>query len=145
MSCPATASASPVSTDEPLEVVTDRRGPALALLLGLGALAIATVAGRTDLLGAILEPPVPARFLLGFAATALGIYLLLQSTARLGRSSEPAQLVRAIRIVFLAVAAFAASAGWFVGSPVPVVAGLVIAGIDVIETTFLLLVATARR
>ncbi len=47
-------------------------------------------------------------------------------------------LIRAVRLAFLAVAAFAAAAGWALGHPLPLVVAAVIAGIDVIETSFLL-------
>lgn len=117
----------------------------VAFVLGVAAIALATLAGRTDLLGAALQPPPPVGLLLGLAASALGVWLLFRSAGQVGQSKDPAQLIRAIRIVFLAVAAFAAAAGWFLGSPVPIIAALVIAGIDVLETTFLLFVTTARR
>ena len=52
-------------------------------------------------------------------------------------------LVRGIRLAFLAVAAFAAGAGWLLANPLPLIVALVIAGVDVIETSFLLLVAGA--
>ena len=48
--------------------------------------------------------------------------------------------MRGVRLVFLAVAAFAAAAGWALASPLPLIVAVVIAGIDVIETSFLLLV-----
>ena len=43
-------------------------------------------------------------------------------------------------LVFLAVAAVAAAAGWVLGDALPLIVALVIAGIDVVETSFLLLV-----
>lgn len=113
----------------------------LILLLGLGAVALATVLGRGDVAHAVLEPPPLGRLALGVAAGLLGGVVSLRAVERLGRSgSDPRALVRAVRLVFLAVAAFAASAGWFLGSALPIVVALVIAGIDVIETTVLLLV-----
>jgi hypothetical protein len=112
----------------------------LTLALGAVAIGLATVAGRSDLLAAILEPPLPARVLLGAAATVFGVWLLLRSVARVGDGRGARSLIRAVRLAFLAVAAFAAAAGWFLGSPVPIAIALVIAGIDVVETTFLLLV-----
>ena len=54
-------------------------------------------------------------------------------------------MVRGVRLVFLAAASFTAAAGWIIGDPLPLVIALVIAGVDVIETSFLLLVATRRR
>ena len=56
-----------------------------------------------------------------------------------------AGLVRGIRLVFLAVAAFAAAIGWLVGHPLPFIVALVIAGVDILETSFLLLVVALRK
>jgi hypothetical protein len=55
-------------------------------------------------------------------------------------TSDPRALIRGVRLLFLAVAAFAAGAGWLLGSAMPVVVALVIGAVDVIETTALLLV-----
>jgi len=120
-------------------------GPGVALVLGAAAIGAAIAAGRTDLLAVLLEPPAPVSWMLGSVVAVAGVWLLLRSSEQVGSSREATQLVRAIRLVFLAVAAFAASAGWFIGSPVPIVAALVIAGVDVLETTFFLMVAQARR
>jgi hypothetical protein len=54
-------------------------------------------------------------------------------------------MVRGVRLAFLALAAFAAAAGWALAHPLPLVIALVIAAIDVLETSFLLLVVTFRR
>jgi hypothetical protein len=43
------------------------------------------------------------------------------------------------------VAAFAAAASWAFGSALPIVAALVIAGVDVLETSLLLLVTAVRE
>ena len=56
-----------------------------------------------------------------------------------------ALLVRGVRYVFLAVAALSAAAGWLIGHPLPFVVALVIAGVDILETTFLLFVIAVRR
>jgi len=53
-------------------------------------------------------------------------------------------MIRGVRLVFLAVAALAAGAGWILGHPLPLVVALVIAGVDVLETSFLLLVVNIR-
>ena len=53
-------------------------------------------------------------------------------------------MIRAVRLMFVAVGLFAIAVGWFIGSPVPVVAGIVITAIDLLETSFLLLVTTAK-
>ena len=50
-----------------------------------------------------------------------------------------------MRLVFLAVAAFAAAIGWLVGHPLPFIVALVIAGVDILETSFLLLVVALRK
>jgi hypothetical protein len=86
------------------------------------------------------------------------VILLLTALARLaGESAEAlpppagyeserdiAGMIRAVRLVFLAVAAFAAGAGWLIGHPLPLVVALVIAGVDVLETSFLLVVVALR-
>ncbi len=124
----------------------DGRGrQALILLLGIGAVALPSVLGRADVMGVILEPPLIGRLLLGGAAGLVGIVLILRAVDRFGRASgDPRALIRAVRLIFLAIAAFAASAGWFLGSALPIVVALVIAGIDVIETTVLLLITQVR-
>jgi len=43
------------------------------------------------------------------------------------------------------VAAFAAASGWLIGHPLPLIVALVIAGVDVLETTFLLIVVSLHR
>jgi hypothetical protein len=53
-------------------------------------------------------------------------------------------MIRGVRLVFLAVAAFAAASAWLLGHPLPLVIALVIAGVDVLETSFLLLVVSLR-
>jgi hypothetical protein len=115
------------------------------LLLGALAIVVATLAGWNPAAAAlILEPPLPARIMLASFATVLAVLTLFTAADRLGTSREPRDLIRSVRLLFLAVAAASAAAGWFLGSGVPVVAGLVIAGIDVIETSLLLVVTAAR-
>jgi hypothetical protein len=117
----------------------------LVLVLGAGAIGVAMLAGRTDLVTLLFEPPMPVRVLLGMAAALLAIAIGLSATDRLGnRDSDARELIRAVRLLFLAVGVAAMAAGWLIGSPVPIVAGLVIAGVDVLETTFLLMVTAAR-
>jgi fatty acid desaturase len=58
---------------------------------------------------------------------------------------DMATMIRGVRFAFLAVAALAAGAGWFVGQPLLLVVALVIAGVDVVETTLLLIVARTHR
>ena len=123
------------------------RGAAIALVLGLAAVVAATVLGSIDgALGAIVTPPPIVRVALVAIAVAVGLILL---TRALGRMSEAGTedvpgLIRAVRLAFLAVAAFAAAAGWALAHPLPLIVAAVIAGIDVIETSFLLLVVGRR-
>jgi hypothetical protein len=49
-------------------------------------------------------------------------------------------MLRGIRLAFLALAALSVALGWAIGSALPFVVALIIAGIDVIETSFLLIV-----
>ena len=72
------------------------------------------------------------------------VLLTRSLSTRRGRGARRPGLIRGVRLVFLAVAAFAAAAGWALGHPLPLVVALVIAGIDVIETSFLLLVVGRR-
>ena len=118
----------------------------LLLLLGIGAVVLASMAGGTGVLGRILERPFPVGLLLAAASMLLGCVGVLRAASRSGGAREDArELIRAVRLIFLAVGCFAAAAGWVIGSPVPIVAGLIIVGIDVIETTFLLLVTASRE
>ena len=126
-------------------------------------------------LEALATPPALIRAGLVAGAVVLGLWLLAEAMLRLrasrGRPPEPASesapdpassaaadppsgelstrdlagLVRGIRLVFLAVAAFAAAIGWLVGHPLPFIVALVIAGVDILETSFLLLVVALRK
>lgn len=117
----------------------------LILLGGILLLVGVAVAGRGDLLGRVLEPPFWAALPLAVASALVGLVLVGRAADRLSASAgDPRSLIRGVRLVFLAVAAFAAAAGWLLGSAMPVVVGLVIAAVDVIETTALLLVTRAR-
>jgi uncharacterized membrane protein YfcA len=125
--------------------VSTRRNLA-ALLLGAIALVAGTSVGWSSQAATLLVAPPPLlRVAFGVIAVAIGVVLLFRSTDQLKAAGGPPSLVRGVRTAFLAVAAFAAAAGWIVGSPVPIVAALVIAGVDVLETTFLLVVAGARE
>ena len=124
----------------------DGRGRQLLILLGgIGAVVVASIVGRQDVMGPILEPPLIGRVLFGAAAALVGVVLVMRSIARFGAArGDPRALIRAVRLAFLAVAAFAAAAGWLLGSALPIVVALVIAGVDVIETTLLMLVVHVR-
>ena len=133
------------------------------LAAGLLALIVGTAFGWDPrLLEALVSPPALVRAALVAGSTLLGIWLLAQAVTRMSAAmpappasagspaASPAErdlgaLIRGVRLAFLAVAAFAAAAGWILASPLPLVLALVIAGIDVVETSFLLLVVSARR
>jgi hypothetical protein len=132
---------------------------ALALVGGLVAIALAMAVGvAPDLLMLVASPPPIARAALAGTATVVGGRLLVSAVRRIdasvrrdaapgGRISDAdlGTLVRGVRLVFLAAASFTAAAGWILAEPLPLVIALVIAGVDVVETSFLLLVATSRR
>ncbi|HTS14922.1 MAG TPA: hypothetical protein VMH24_04590 [Candidatus Sulfotelmatobacter sp.] len=111
------------------------------LLLGLAALIAIAVAGQDGtLLQQVADPPLAARLALGGAAAALGVVFLVGGLERLAPGAEAATLVRGVRLLFLAVGAAAGSVGWLAGLPVFLVAAAIVAGVDVVETSFLLLV-----
>lgn len=128
-----------------------RRIDVLSLGLGLGAFALGTALGRdAGLLTAAVAPPLVVRACFIGAAILAGLGLFAAGVARIdnGRApgdAGPADLIRGVRLVFLGLAALAAAAGWLVASPLPIVVALVVAAIDVVETTFLLIVLGARR
>jgi hypothetical protein len=122
---------------------SERRAAGLALAGGLVAVVLATIVGwDAPLVGLLVAPPPVVRFLLAAAALLVGLVLVMRAAERLGEAPPPPQAIRAIRLVFLAVGAFAAAIGWLVGSAVPIVAAIVIGGVDVVETSFLLLVTS---
>ena len=125
------------------------------VLAGVAALAAGTLAGwNAQLVEALASPPALVRAGLVAVMVLAALRLLAEAIARLeaGRHAPPASadprdlavLIRGVRFVFLAVAAISAAAGWLLGSPVPIVAALLIAGVDVVETGFLLLVVSVR-
>jgi len=145
--------------DRPTSRLDGRLVLVLVLLAGLAAVAIASAAGLAEgLLAFIATPPPIVRAGLAGFAIVLGGWLLVAATRRIDGSIQhdlPADggkisdadlgaLVRAVRLVFLSAASFTAAGGWLLGDPLPLVIALVIAGVDVIETSFLLLVATRR-
>ena len=61
--------------------------------------------------------------------------------AEAGPTARPfADMVRGVRYVFLAIAAFAVGSAFVLGHPLPLIIGLIVAAVDVIETSFLLVV-----
>jgi hypothetical protein len=131
----------------------------LALLGGLAAVALAMVVALTpDLLALVAAPPPIVRAALSGVSIVVGGRLLVSAIRRIdasvrrdaapgGRISDAdlGVLVRGVRLVFLAAASFTAAAGWILAESLPLVVALVIAGVDIVETSFLLLVATSRR
>jgi hypothetical protein len=136
---------------EPLD-----RGRAGWLAFGIVAFGGGTLLGwNGSLLEALATPPAVVRAALVGVAVVVGLSLIVRAVRSLeaGRgigsvelaARDVATLVRGARYVFLAVAAFAAAIGWLAGHPLPFVVALVIAGVDVLETSFLMLVVTLRR
>jgi hypothetical protein len=120
-----------------------RVGAAVAIIVGTLAVAAATVVGwNAGWLDAVVAPPPVVRAALVGGSVVLGAWLLAQSASRMATAgtADVRGLIRAVRLAFLAVAAWAAAAGWLLAHPLPLVVAAVIAGIDVIETSFLLLV-----
>jgi hypothetical protein len=131
----------------------------LALLAGLVAVGVAAAVGVAPELFRLIAAPTPiARAALAGAAIVIGARLVLSAVRRIDSSmrrdagpvsrisdADLGAMVRGVRLVFLAAASFTAAAGWILGEALPLVIALVIAGVDVVETSFLLLVATARR
>ena len=124
------------------------------LAAGIALLITASLVGRTaELLDTIVSPPALVRAALVGAMVALAIWLLHEAVVRLEGSgrlrgtadgADLAAMLRGIRFVFLALGALAAAAGWLVASPLPLVLAGIIAGVDVVETSFLLLVVSVR-
>jgi hypothetical protein len=119
----------------------------LPIVLGITALAIGSAAGlQPALLDAIVNGPPLLRAALAGASVVVGVALLRGALMRLEASrGDVAGMARGIRLVFLAVAAVAAATGWVVGHPLPIIVALLIAGVDVVETSFLLVVAGRGR
>jgi hypothetical protein len=137
-------------------------GRLVGLIAGAGAIAAGTALGwDAAALTTFVAPPVLLRAALVGGSVAVGIWLLTAALGLLaadrigldgpdetgppdGSGRDIGSMTRGVRLVFLAVAAFAAGAGWLLGHPLPLVVALVIAGVDVLETSFLLLVVNLR-
>jgi hypothetical protein len=127
--------------------VSPGRATALAALAGGLAVVAATLAGGNGpFLETLVRPPAPIRAALVGGSVVVAVMLLSRGLARLaGGMDDVPGMVRGVRLAFLAVAAASAGVGWAIGDPLPLVAALVIAGIDVIETSLLLLVVLRHR
>jgi hypothetical protein len=126
------------------------RAYAVALVLGVVAVVLGSVLGGTGaVLEALVTPPIIVRAALVGISTVIAVALLGRALTALGGGDAPdrdmATMIRGVRLAFLAVAAIAAAAGWLVGHPLLLVVALVIAGVDAVETSFLLIVARSRR
>jgi hypothetical protein len=120
-----------------------RVGAAVAIVLGTLAVAAATVVGWNEgWLDVVVAPPPIVRASLVGGSVVLGGWLLVRSVSRMATASsaDVRTVIRAVRLAFLAVAAWAAAAGWLLAHPLPLIVAAIIAGIDVIETSLLLLV-----
>jgi hypothetical protein len=147
------------ATEDPTPTAApDRAGGrlvSLALLVGgIAVIVGATLAGEGGLLEAIVTPPPVVRAALVGAMTVLGLALGRRAFVRIAasgategglRAADPVVLLRGIRLVFLSLAAVAAAAGWLLASPLPLVVAGIVAAVDVVETSFLLLVVGPRR
>ena len=121
-----------------------------ALVLGIAAVVAGTVFGGAEpFLGAIVSPPILVRAALVGISAVVAVMLLGRAVAAMSGGDAPdrnmATMIRGVRFAFLAVAALAAAAGWFVAQPLLLIVALVIAGVDVVETTLLLIVARMHR
>lgn len=126
------------------------RAYVVALVLGIVAVVVGSLAGATGaILDAVVTPPIVVRSALVGVSTVVAVALLGRAVTALSGGDAPdrdmATMIRGVRLAFLAVAAIAAAAGWLVGHPLLLVVALVIAGVDVVETSFLLIVARSRR
>lgn len=125
------------------------------VIAGVAAMIAGGLAGwNAGLFEALAQPPALLRALLVSVMVLIALRLLAEAIRRIdaSRSVAPgsadardlAALIRGVRLVFLAVAAASAAGGWLLGSALPIVTALLIAGVDVIETGFLLIVVSLR-
>jgi hypothetical protein len=122
-------------------------GALRALLLGFGAIVLAMAIGlEPALVDTLVRPPAIVRAALVGLSVVVGLWVLSRAVSQIDASRRPgaspdlSTMVRGVRLAFIAVAIFAAGAGWGLAHPLPIVIALIIAGVDVIETSFLLLV-----
>jgi hypothetical protein len=127
--------------------MTPRTASLGALAAGVIAVVGAMVIGLDrGTLETIVHPPALIRAGLVGGSAVLAVLLLARGLTRLaGGTDDVPSLIRGVRLVFLAVAAAAAGAGWALGDALPLIVALVVGGIDVVETSFLLLVVATGR
>jgi hypothetical protein len=137
-------------------IETTSRPALIALVAGIATLTVGTAFGwNSGIVDAIVQPPPLIRAALVGVSVVAALALLaaalrmLRGEGQTNRGTAVAGadlvvMVRGIRLSFLALAAAAAAAGWVLGHPLPLVVALVIAAVDVIETSILLLVVTIR-
>lgn len=120
------------------------------LILGIGLVAAGSVVGLAPgFVDSALRGPLVVRALLAGVAALAGLWLLALAVGTLAGDDEAegttarsfAETIRGIRLAFLAVAAFAVASAFVVAHLLPLVVGLIVAGVDVAETALLLLVA----
>ncbi len=124
------------------------------LAAGVALLVVGGFIGlNPSVLDVVLNGPILVRLALAAAAGLVGVWYLLSALTRLAGNGgertddEPAagrrpfaEMVRGVRYVFLAIAASAVASAFIVGHPLPLIIGLIVAAVDVIETSFLLIV-----
>ncbi len=132
-------------------MTTGRRGPVAALAAGALALVAGTALGwDSSLVEAAVTPAPIVRAVLVALAVLFAAWAFRRGVLGIARGRDtddggPAVLVRGVRFLFLGLAGLSAAAGWLLGHPLPLVIALVIGAVDVLETTFLLLVLGVRR
>ena len=151
--------AEPIKPDRTASRIDSRLALVGLLLAGVAAIVLAMLAGSAaSVLEAIATPPAIVRAILSGFCIVMGGWQLLAAIQRIGGSlegehsvdvatvsaSDLRTLIRGVRLVFLSAASFTAAGAWLLGAPLPLVIALVIAGVDIVETSFLLLVASRR-
>jgi len=125
-----------------------------SLIIGIGLVAAGSVIGLAPgAVDAVLNGPPVVRALLAGVAGLAGLWLLALAVGTLVGDEDAdgaaartfAEAIRGIRLAFLAIAAFAVASAFVVGHLLPLVVGLIVAGVDVAETALLLLVAGTHR
>ena len=118
----------------------------MPLALGIAALALATATGwHHSLERLVLHPQPVVRIALALACGIAALATFARAVNLLRMEAGPVAVVRGVRLTFVAVAFLAAAGGYALQLALAVVMGLVIGGVDVVESTLLLAVILARR